>query len=126
VDGNADPLVDHEHQIRAVAVGPIAFAEVESHLLSETQWEGLEYREFIGGRGAGPEVAPSDIRRVVELLRKLSQGTEPGRTAMLVFTGYAFGMMRMLGVLVADVSEIRVFGDEEEVRTWLHAGTAVN
>jgi len=76
---------------------------VESHLMRERHWEGLAYREFIDGRGAGVELSASDVRRIVEMLRQLSLESKLGRTAILVSSDYAYGLMRMLEMMVEDV-----------------------
>lgn len=112
--------VDHgKHEIESVAVGPITFADVRDHILREKEWEGLPYREFVEGRGAGVQLSPEEIRQVVELLRSLKDGSTLGPTAILVSTEYVFGLMRMLEMLVEDVCEIRVFRDERLAREWL-------
>lgn len=119
--------IDHANaEIHSVAVGPITYADVESHLLRERHWQSLPYRELIDGRGAGPKLTPADVRRIVELLRKLSRESSLGRTAILVSTDYAYGLMHMLEMMVDDVCEIRVFRDEDEARAWLAAMSASN
>ncbi len=120
--------VDHESkEIHAVAVGPVTFADVEAHLLQEKNWGALSYREFIDGRGAGPIFTPAEVRQIVELLRKMSEGSPLGRTAVLVSSDYAFGVMRMLEMLIDDVLQLKPFRDEQEAREWLaekSAGTS--
>ena len=112
--------VDHrKQQIDSVAVGPITFADVRAHIFREKQWEGLPYREFIEGRGAGVQLSPGEIRQIVDLLRSLKDGSKLGPTAIVVSTDYAFGLMRMLEMLVDDVCEIRAFRDEQVAREWL-------
>ena len=112
--------VDHaKHHIESVAVGPITYADVQEHILREKQWEGLPYGEFVEGRGAGVQLGPADIRKIVDLLRSLKDGSKLGPTAIVVSTEYAFGLMRMLEMLVEDVCEIRVFRDERVAREWL-------
>ena len=74
----------------------------------------------------GPFSAPADVRRIVELLRSLSRESKLGRTAILVSTDYAYGLMRMLETLVEDVCQLRVFREEQEARAWLNAMSAGN
>ena len=112
--------VDHgKHEIESVAVGPVTFTDVREHILREKEWEGLPYREFVEARGAGVQLSSEEIRQIVELLRSLKDGTDLGPTAILVSTDYAFGLMRMLEMLVEDVCEIRVFREERLAREWL-------
>jgi hypothetical protein len=112
--------VDHERkEIDAVAVGPISYADVENHLSMEQHFGGLAYRELIDARGAGILLIPAEIRQIGALLRSLGQQSKLGPTAVLVSTDAAFGVMRMLQVLVEDVCEIMPFRDEQEARIWL-------
>ena len=116
--------VDHEHrEIEAIAVGPITFADVQDHLSQQRRWHSLAYREFLDGRGAGPKFSSEEVRRIVELLQDLSRESHLGRTAVLVPSDYAFGLMRMFEMLLEDVFEFRAFRDEAEARAWL-AGDA--
>ena len=119
--------VDREkREIRCVAVGPVTYDDVQSHLLREKHWGALPYRELIDGRGAGPQFTAEDVRRIVDLLRTLSRESKLGRTAIVVSTDYAFGLMHMLELMVDDVCQIRVFREEGEARAWLHAMPTAN
>ena len=112
--------VNHERkEVEAVATGPIHYPEVEHHLCTERYVGGLAYREFIDARGAGVLFTPAEIRQIVALLRRLGQESKLGPTAVLVSTDVAFGLMRMLEILVEDVAAVRPFRDEREARAWL-------
>jgi hypothetical protein len=112
--------VDHERkQVDAVAIGPISYADVEDHLLAERHFGGLPYKEFIDARAAGVLFNTAEIRRIVALLRRLGQESKLGPTAVLVSTDVAFGLMRMLEILVEDVANVEPFRDEQEARGWL-------
>jgi len=107
------------HQIDAVAIGPIRYADVEQHLSWERQEHGLSCPEFVDARQAEINFTPKEVRQIVELLRKLGRDTELGPTAVLVSTEVAFGVIRMLEVLLEDVCAIRPFRDEPAARKWL-------
>jgi len=112
--------VDHERkEVDAVAIGPISYADAVNHLGAERHFEGLAYREFVDARGAGFQWTPVEIRRIVAMIRSLGQESKLGPTAILVSTDVAFGMMRMLEVLLEDIAEVRPFRDEQEARDWL-------
>ncbi len=87
--------------------------------MQERQWQGLSYPELVDARGAGIEFTPSEVREVVELLRQLGTESRLGPTAVLVSSDAAFGIIRMLEMLVEDVCEIKPFRDEPEARAWL-------
>ena len=74
-------------------------------------------------RSAGLSFAfyPSQIRKIVALIRKLSNESKFGPTAVLVPNDFAFGIIHMLGILIEDVPEVRPFRDEQEARSWLAA-----
>jgi hypothetical protein len=112
--------VDHERKlVTALAVGPIGYADIERHLRQERQWKGLSYPEFMDARGAGLNLAPVDVRHIVELLRRLGHEAKLGPTAVLVDNDFAFGVLRMLDSLVEDCCRIHPFRDEAEAFAWL-------
>jgi hypothetical protein len=116
--------IDHVHrQVAAVAIGAITYADVENHLLTERNFAGLAYREFVDAREATPVFAsyPAQIRQIVALIRSLGKDSTLGPTAVLVADDFAFGIMRMLEALVEDVAEIRPFREEQLARAWLVA-----
>jgi hypothetical protein len=61
--------VSFTHQIDAVAIGLIRYADAERHLLSPRQEHGLSYPEFIDARPAEINLTPTEVRQIVELLR---------------------------------------------------------
>lgn len=117
--------IDHERrEVQAIAVGPVTYADVEDHIVQQRRLGSVSYREFLDARGAGPILSPAEARRIVQLLRDMSQEAPLGRTAVLVSSDYAFGMVRMLEMLLDDVFELRPFRDEEEANAWLRRDTA--
>jgi hypothetical protein len=112
--------VDHKRkEVDAVAIGPVTYADVENHLMMERHFKGLAYREFIDARGTGSLLTPAEIRQIVGVIRRLGQESTLGPTAILVSSDIAFGIVRMLEMLVEDVAKIKPFRDEKEARAWL-------
>lgn len=106
--------VNHERkEVEAVATGPIHYPEVE-HLCTERYVGGLAYREFIDARGAGVLFTPAEVRQFVELLLRLGQESKLGPTAVLVSTDVAFGLMRLLEILVEDVAGLSAMNEKQE------------
>ena len=97
----------------------MSYADVEAHLLKERYLSGLAYKEFIDASGVDVLLTPAEIRQIVALLRRLGQESKLGPTAVLVSTDVAFGLMRMLEILVDDVAKVKPFRDEREARGWL-------
>lgn len=114
--------IDHErHELDVIAFGPINYAQIEKHLIEERSIEGLAYKEFIDARDAGLVFAlsPTEIRKIVALVRNLCQQCKFGPTAVLVSTDFAFGIMRAMEMLLDDVAEMRPFREERLARSWL-------
>lgn len=114
--------IDHEHhELETIAFGPIDYAQIEKHLIEERNIQGLAYKEFIDARDAGLVFAlsPTEIRKIVLLVRSLCQQCKFGPTAVLVSTDFAFGIMRAMEMLLDDVAEIRPFREERVARSWL-------
>jgi hypothetical protein len=114
--------IDRErHELDAIAFGPINYEQIEKHLIEERNIEGLAYKEFIDARDAGLAFAlsPTEIRKIVALVRSLCQQCKFGPTAVLVSAEFAFGIMRAMEMLLDDVAEIRPFREERLARSWL-------
>ena len=111
---------DHEHRrVVAAAVGRITLDEIRSHLEEERQEPALAFTEVIDARGAIPDFPPADVRVLVAWLRWLGERTRLGPTAVIVDTDFAFGMMRIVEVLIEDVALVKPFRDKLEAEVWL-------
>jgi hypothetical protein len=112
--------VDHEgREIYAVAEGPITLTDIRQHLDEERRAGAVAYRELIDGSKAVVALSTQDVRAIVELLRELGRQGELGPTAVVVADELAFGMLRMLQMLVDDVCVIRPFRSLAEAQVWL-------
>jgi hypothetical protein len=117
--------IDYEkRQINAIAIGPISYPEIETHLSQEHKVLGLSYREFIDAREVVWKITPSDTRRIVALILDLNREVRFGRTAVLVATDHAYFLVFMFAYLVSDACEVMPFRHEQEAHTWLRQGTA--
>jgi hypothetical protein len=63
--------------------------------------------------------SPAEVQELLELLRSLVRSHCLGRTAVVVSTDVAYGIMRMLKVLVEDVCVVRPFRDLPAAELWL-------
>jgi len=112
--------VDHDRrEVHAVAMGPISYEDVERHLRFERHWGGLAYPEILDVRGAGINLTPAEIRQIVALVHDMAREGRFGRTAVIVSSEYAFGVARMVEMLIEDICELKPFYDEQEARIWL-------
>jgi len=114
--------IDHVGRTaNAVAIGPIAVEDIREHLDGERVRGGLPYREFIDATRAKAAFGPADARTIVEMLRTLGREKALGPTAVVVSDDVSYGMLRMLGILLEDIAEVRPFraGEELEAQKWL-------
>ena len=112
--------IDHDRRyMKAIASGPVDWEEARTHLLVERRDGGLSYAELIDGRSATPTWTTDQAREIVELLKALGQESKLGPTAVVVSSDFAFGMMRMLEILLEDVCILRPFRDYDEAERWL-------
>jgi hypothetical protein len=106
------------------ATGPITFEEIREHVWAERADEHLARPELVDGTAAEPAFTPAEVRRIVEVLRDLAATSRIGPTAVLVGSDFAFGMMRMLEILLGDVAPVRPFRKRDEAEAWLVGASA--
>ena len=112
--------MDHaSRSMIATADGLITLDDIRRHLEAERREAGLSYAELIDARTATPSLSSADVRTLVSLVRDMAASQSLGPTAVVVSTDYAYGMLRMLDMLVEDVCAIRPFHDVPEGRLWL-------
>jgi hypothetical protein len=112
--------IDHDRRyMEATASGQVAWEEVRTHLLDERREHGLTYAELIDARSATPTWSPAQARDIVELLRTLGLESSLGPTAIVVSHEFAYGMLRMLEILLDEVCIVRPFRDYDEAEQWL-------
>ena len=61
----------------------------------------------------------TQTREIVKLLKTLGQESNLGPTAIVVSTDYAFGMLRMIEILLNDVCIVQPFRDYDATKQWL-------
>ena len=112
----------YDHQSRLViarAEGRVTLEEIREHLEEERQEPGLGYSELIDARGTTPDFSPADVRVLVAWLRWLGERTHLGPTAVLVDSELAFGMVRVVEILVEDVCLVKPFRERLDAELWL-------
>lgn len=102
-----------------IAEGIITLAEVRAYLLRDLKDSEPPYRELIDARGAVVRLSSAEVQEIVELLRSLSGSDRLSRIAVVVSTDMAYGMMRMLQILVEDVCVVQPFRSLAEAERWL-------
>ena len=111
---------DHQHRrVIATAEGRVTLDEIRSHLEEERQEPALGYSELFDVRDAIPDFPPADARILVAWLRWLGERTRLGPTAVVVNNDLAYGIARMVEMLVEDVAQVRPFRDKLDAELWL-------
>ena len=99
--------------------GRITFEEILAHLESERASGILSFSELVDATDAEPGFTPEQVRELVQRLRRLALVSPLGRTAIVVGSDLAFGMLRMLQMMIDDVVDVCPFRSSSEARTWL-------
>jgi hypothetical protein len=114
--------VDHGRRaMHATAAGPITMDDIRKHLAGERRDRAMGYCELIEATGATVAFSAGDVRKTVDLLHVLSQEGALGPTAIVVGDDVSYGMVRMLGMLVEGLCEVRPFRGLHEAELWLTA-----
>lgn len=112
--------VDHgRRELVATASGPVGYEEVRTHLLVERREGGLSYPELIDARSANPTWSTAEAREIVTLLKAFGRESTLGPTAVVVSSELAYGMLRMLEIMLEDVCIVRPFLDYATAEQWL-------
>ncbi len=70
-------------------------------------------------RKASPSLPGAEVRAIAELLRRLGPELKRAPLAVLVDSDVAFGLVRMIGLLLDDVVNVRPFRGPAAALTWL-------
>lgn len=108
----------------ATAEGEIHQSDVLAHLQKEAEDQLLEYSELIIAIKVTVVLTSGEVREIVDYLRYLSQEHKLGPTAIVVSNDFAYGMMRMLGILVDQFTRIEPFRSVHEADSWLRQVSA--
>ena len=112
--------IDHDRRyMQATARGAVACADILAHLQEEHSTQGLNYPELIDGREATAAWSSREAHDIVDRLKTLGRESGLGPTAVLVSSDHAYGMIRMLELLLEGVCAVRPFRDLETAKNWL-------
>jgi hypothetical protein len=106
-------------RILVTASGRITAKDMLAHIKQEQDDGLLSFSELVDARGAQPAFSPADLRVVVDLIRRLAQDSAVGAAAIIVSSELAFGMLRILEMMVEDVCLIRPFRRPEDAEASL-------
>jgi hypothetical protein len=102
--------------------GRVTVDDVAAHFETLVREQHVGYADLIDARNAkGPGWFSADVRRAAELVRNAGGGGAVGPRAILVSSSAAFGMVRMLSVLLNPWMPLEVFRDPNRPKsgsTW--------
>ena len=108
-------------RLRTAIEGPVTVADVAAHLEDLVE-RGLEtYPELIDATQASrPGWYSADVRKAADLVTTLGGAAPLGPRAVVVTRAAAFGMVRMLSVLLGSRLRLEVFRDVASAQEWLN------
>lgn len=117
--------VDAEHGwLITTMTGSISYTEIRTHIIQERADGHLGRPELVLGTKAQAAFSPAEVRDLVQFIRGIAVDKPFGPTAVVVEGDYNYGMLRMLEMLVEDVTPIRVFRERRGAEAWLAAANS--
>jgi hypothetical protein len=107
------------NEVTTIVEGTVTLKEVRAHIKQERSDAALPYRELIDARHAEVNLSSSEVRQIVALLRTLARRYRLGQTAVVVSSDVAYGIVRMLQILLEDVCVVQPFRDLTAAALWL-------
>jgi hypothetical protein len=105
--------------INTVVAGEVCLADIEAHFRQVSAEPWFPAPAIADAREAPPTIPSREVRAIVELLRQLGPRLHGAPTAVLVASDVAFGLVRMIELLLDDVVTIRPFRDRAAAFAWL-------
>ncbi len=113
-------LDEPRRRLRTTVEGPASVDEVASHFQTLVREKLVGHADVVDAREAkGPGWFSADVRRMAELVRTMGGAGPVGPRAILVSSSAAFGMVRMLSVLLNPWMTVEVFRDPASAEEWL-------
>jgi len=105
--------------LRTVSTGDVGLAEVAAFVEQVQAESWFPVPTWVDVRGASTDIPTGEVRAIAALLRDVSPRLARVPIAVVVGSRVAFGLVRMVGLLVDDVLTIRPFHDDEAATAWL-------
>jgi hypothetical protein len=107
-------------RLRTVVDGSVGVAEVAEHVQALVGGQVAGLPDLIDARPArGPGWYAADVRKAATLIEALGEARSFGPRAIVVSSAAAFGMVRMLSVLLGSRLRLEAFRDVESAEQWL-------
>jgi hypothetical protein len=108
-----------DHLIHTIVTGDAHIRAIEDYLdaISAEPW--FPTPALVDTRQVATNLSSPEVRRVVEMLRRLGPRLNGMPIAVIVSSDVAFGLTRMIELMLDDVITIAPFRDIASARTWL-------
>ena len=105
--------------LNAVATGRIIPAEVADYFANLRAEPWFPVPSLTDVREASQNVSGDEVREIAKLFRQFGATLQAAPIAVLVSSDLAYGLVRMIGLLLDDVAIVHPFRDTEGAMTWL-------
>lgn len=109
------------NRLNCRARGPITWGDIQHHLEAERADQYLGHAELIDATEATVAFSGDEVRHIVESVRQLGTAHRLGPTAIVVSGDLAYGVVRMLEVLLEGICPVRPFRTTAQAEEWLAA-----
>lgn len=105
--------------IVTAVTGTVSVADVEAHIRDVSAESWFPAPALVDTREASANLPSRDVRAIVELLRRLGSRLNGSPIAVVVPSDVAYGLVRMIELLLDEVVTIGAFRTREEAIAWL-------
>lgn len=105
--------------IKTVVTGRITPADVADYFAKLRAERWFPVPSLTDVREASPNVSGEEIREMAKQFRQFETTLQAAPIAVVVSSELAYGLVRMIGLLLDDVAVIHPFGDVESAMNWL-------
>ena len=105
--------------VMTFATGEVSFAEIRDHIGHVMGEPWFPAPALVDTRGASADIPGEEVRQIVELLGSLASAMHATPIAVLVPSDLAYGLVRMIGLLLGDRLSIVPFHDAAPAMSWL-------
>ena len=108
--------------IETVVLGKISSTDVRDHLERVQGEPWFPAPAMVDTRGASADMPSHEVRAIVDLLGNLASRLRATPIAVLVPSDIAYGLVRMISLLLEDRLSIMPFRDATHAMSWLQQG----
>jgi hypothetical protein len=105
--------------LETAVTGEVGLADVQAYFRQVAAEPWFPAPSITDLRHASPNLPSADVRAIAQLLRRLGPRLDGTPVAAVVATDVAYGLVRMVDLMVDDVVTLRAFRDRGEALAWI-------